>query len=62
MNQLRLTIDLVDEALPKGEVYFEVFFCYGCQTCWRLNEKDEVVQMPHVLGYKVIPKERISPE
>lgn len=35
---------------PRGERYLKVFICHGCQTCLRMGENDDVVDMgPHYL-------------
>jgi hypothetical protein len=36
---------------PRGERLLRVFICHGCQTCWHLDENDNVVEhYPHYLS------------
>lgn len=39
------------KVLPKGEKYYKVFHCHGCQTCWEMDETGEnIIQHPHILS------------
>lgn len=33
------------------KLFAQIIICFGCQTCWRLNEKNEVIDTgPHYLN------------
>lgn len=41
---------MIDLVQPRGDHYYKVFHCHGCQSCWELQEDDSVIQHEHVLG------------
>ena len=50
----------VESKLPEGEHIYKVFHCFGCQTCWELNEDDTVTRHPHILFQVDITDEYVA--
>lgn len=42
---------------PRGDHYYKVFHCHGCQTCLELLDDDTVIQHEHILNQTDVTEE-----
>lgn len=48
---------MTDLVQPRGDHYYKVFHCHGCQTCWEMTEDGGIIQHEHVLGQTDVTKQ-----